>query len=31
MECQSISIIDAMATDNIILTSEHAGIPDVFE
>jgi len=31
MEGQPISIFEAMATGNIILTTEHAGIPDVFE
>lgn len=31
MEGQPISIFEAMATGNIILTTSHAGIPDVFE
>jgi len=31
MEGQPISILEAMATRNIILTTEHAGIPDIFE
>ena len=31
MEGQPISIFEAMATGNIILTTEHAGIPDVFK
>lgn len=31
MEGQPISIFEAMATSNIILTTKHAGIPDVFE
>jgi glycosyltransferase involved in cell wall biosynthesis len=31
MEGQPISIFEAMATGNIILTTKHAGIPDVFE
>lgn len=31
MEGQPISIFEAMATGNIILTTAHAGIPDVFE
>ncbi|UKM65594.1 glycosyltransferase family 4 protein [Flavobacteriaceae bacterium GSB9] len=31
MEGQPISILEAMATRNIILTTKHAGIPDVFE
>ena len=30
MEGQPISIFEAMATGNIILTTKHAGIPDVF-
>ena len=29
MEGQPISIIEAMATGNLILTTEHAGIPDI--
>jgi len=31
MEGQPISILEAMATGNIILTTNHAGIPDIFE
>jgi len=31
MEGQPISLFEAMATGNIILTTKHAGIPDVFE
>lgn len=31
MEGQPIAIFEAMATGNIILTTAHAGIPDVFE
>ena len=31
MEGQPIAILEAMATGNIILTTEHAGIPDVFK
>ncbi|OIQ31056.1 MAG: hypothetical protein BM564_02250 [Bacteroidetes bacterium MedPE-SWsnd-G2] len=31
MEGQPISILEAMATGNVILTTEHAGIPDVFK
>ncbi|PWJ40934.1 glycosyltransferase family 4 protein [Sediminitomix flava] len=31
MEGQPISILEAMATGNIILTCEHAGIPDIFK
>jgi len=31
MEGQPISIFEAMATGNIILTTNHAGIPDVFK
>ena len=31
MEGQPISILEAMATGNIVLTTNHAGIPDVFE
>ncbi len=31
MEGQPISILEAMATGNIILTTDHAGIPDIFE
>ena len=31
MEGQPISIFEAMATGNIILTTKHAGIPDVFK
>jgi glycosyltransferase involved in cell wall biosynthesis len=31
MEGQPISILEAMATGNIILTTNHAGIPDVFK
>ena len=31
MEGQPISNFEAMATGNIILTTEHAGIPDVFQ
>jgi len=31
MEGQPISIFEAMATGNIILTTEHAGIPDIFK
>ncbi len=30
MEGQPIAILEAMATGNIVLTSNHAGIPDVF-
>lgn len=30
MEGQPISILEAMATGNIIITTNHAGIPDVF-
>lgn len=30
MEGQPISLLEAMATGNIILTTNHAGIPDVF-
>ncbi len=30
MEGQPISIIEAMATGNLILTTKHAGIPDIF-
>ena len=30
MEGQPISILEAMATENIVLTTKHAGIPDVF-
>ena len=30
MEGQPISIFEAMATGNVILTTAHAGIPDVF-
>ena len=29
MEGQPISILEAMATGNVILTTRHAGIPDV--
>jgi glycosyltransferase involved in cell wall biosynthesis len=29
MEGQPISIIEAMATGNLILTTKHAGIPDI--
>ena len=31
MEGQPISILESMATGNLILTTHHAGIPDVFE
>ncbi len=31
MEGQPISILEAMATGNLILTTNHAGIPDIFE
>lgn len=31
MEGQPISILEAMATGNIVVTTQHAGIPDVFE
>jgi glycosyltransferase involved in cell wall biosynthesis len=31
MEGQPISILEAMATGNLILTTAHAGIPDIFE
>ena len=31
MEGQPICIFEAMATSNIILTTKHAGIPDVFK
>lgn len=31
MEGQPISILEAMATGNLVLTTNHAGIPDVFE
>ena len=30
MEGQPISILEAMATGNIIITTNHAGIPDIF-
>lgn len=30
MEGQPISLLEAMATENIILTTNHAGIPDIF-
>jgi len=30
MEGQPISILEAMATGNVILTTDHAGIPDIF-
>ena len=30
MEGQPISILEAMATGNLILTTKHAGIPDIF-
>ncbi|MBT8303328.1 MAG: glycosyltransferase family 4 protein [Bacteroidia bacterium] len=31
MEGQPISILEAMATGNMILTTQHAGIPDIFK
>ncbi len=31
MEGQPISILEAMASGNVVLTTPHAGIPDVFE
>lgn len=31
MEGQPISILEAMATGNIVVTTQHSGIPDVFE
>ena len=31
MEGQPISILEAMATGNLVLTTQHAGIPDIFE
>lgn len=31
MEGQPISIIEAMATGNVIITTQHAGIPDIIE
>ncbi len=31
MEGQPISILEAMATANLVITTKHAGIPDVFE
>jgi glycosyltransferase involved in cell wall biosynthesis len=31
MEGQPISILEAMATGNIVLTTKHAGIPDIFQ
>lgn len=31
MEGQPISILEAMATGNLVITTPHAGIPDVFE
>ena len=31
MEGQPISILEAMGTGNLILTTNHAGIPDIFE
>lgn len=31
MEGQPISILESMATGNIVLTTKHAGIPDIFE
>ncbi len=31
MEGQPISILEAMATKNLIVTTRHAGIPDIFE
>lgn len=31
MEGQPISILEAMATANFVLTTKHAGIPDIFE
>lgn len=31
MEGQPISILEAMATGNLVLTTNHAGIPDVFK
>lgn len=30
MEGQPISILEAMATKNVIITTDHAGIPDIF-
>ena len=31
MEGQPISILEAMATGNVVLTTKHSGIPDIFE
>lgn len=31
MEGQPISILEAMATGNLVITTKHAGIPDIFE
>jgi glycosyltransferase involved in cell wall biosynthesis len=31
MEGQPISILEAYATSNLVLTTNHAGIPDIFE
>lgn len=31
MEGQPISILEAMATGNLVLTTRHAGIPDIFQ
>jgi glycosyltransferase involved in cell wall biosynthesis len=31
MEGQPISILEAMATGNLVLTTMHAGIPDIFQ
>ncbi len=31
MEGQPIALLEAMATGNVILTTNHAGIPDIFE
>lgn len=31
MEGQPISILEAMATNNLVLTTNHAGIPDIFK
>ena len=31
MEGQPISILEAMATANLVLTTNHAGIPDIFK
>ena len=31
MEGQPISILEAMATENLVVTTNHAGIPDIFK